>query len=137
MSFYRVRYLAVAVLVLGIAAGAGLLILRPDLMPYGSFRAGIDKIRSYVPGQTAEEQISDKSWKTVGETPTATVGGQAPEKKDLYLIEFKSGGRVYTDNLEIGDGKLTYETDTGLVVTINSYEVTGVQKFQEGQGPDS
>lgn len=106
--------------------------IRPDLVSVDSFRATFTTLMNYMPGRKA------------GETPGGSgrmagrggAGDQVAEKKEIYLIELKTGGRVYTDNLKTGDGKLTYETASGLVITINSHEVLGVRTFKEGEEPD-
>lgn len=128
MRSIRAKNVVAIVALIIVVTGVGVLIFRPELVPVEHFRAGIKVIIDSLPGSKAETASSGSQSKTA-------TGDQVPVKKDMYLIELKSGGRVYADNLKTGDGTLSYETDKGLLITINSSEVVGVRKFQEGEEP--
>lgn len=133
MAVYKKTQIAGIGLVILIILGAGVWFLRPDLVPLDSFSQGIEAIKGYIPGQKAV--LVDPGASSAG-NKAAAGGVPAVLKKNVYLIELKSGGRVITDNLKMGDGKLTYQTDKGLEVTIGSHEVTAVRKIKEGEEPD-
>lgn len=62
--------------------------------------------------------------------PAVPEEKQVVEQSHIYLIELYSGNPIYTKNLETGDSKITYETDSGLRVSIASHEVKSVQKLK-------
>lgn len=129
MAVYKKWQLGVIGTAILLILAGGVALLRPDLVPYATFRQGVGAIRGLI-GDTVSGDGADGAT-SVGDANTAA----AQVKKDLYRIELKTGGRIYTDNLQTGDGKLTYTTASGLVVTIESHEVIGVEKFKDGEEP--
>lgn len=55
---------------------------------------------------------------------------QVGEQSHIFLIELYSGSQIYTKNLKTGDGEITYETDSGLLISLASNEVKSVQKLK-------
>ncbi len=55
---------------------------------------------------------------------------QVEEQSHIFLIELYSGSQIYTKNLKTGDGEITYETDSGLLVSLASHEIKSVQKLK-------
>lgn len=115
----RQTRLAILVLLLVVVLVA---LLRPDLLSLSKVEEGVSAVRSLVSGEPSTSKVD--------------VGKEAaPEKKDMYRIDLKTGGRVYTDNLKRSDGTFTYTTKNGMVVAIEGHEVIGLVKYKEGEEP--
>jgi len=127
MAVYKKTQIAGIALIVLLFLGGGVALLRPDLVPYEAFVRGMETVKGYVSGKIAGNGKTSSS---------GTVGRSSETGRDIYRIELKTGGRVYTDNLKASDGKLTYQTPSGLEITLNSYEVMAVNKFKEGEEPD-
>lgn len=132
MRAIKAQNILVILLFLTIAGGVGIAIFRPDLVPVESFQKGVETIMSSFQGQKTTHDA--KKVKPTG-AEKANGDNPIPPKRDMYLLELKSGGRVYTDNLKTSDGTMTYITAQGLVITINAHEVIGVKKYKEGEEP--
>lgn len=125
MAVYKKWQISVIAAVVLLLLGGFVALLRPDLVPVDAFKRGMSVISDYVTGRKAEEK------------PSGQKIGSVAARKDIYRIDLKTGGRVYTDNLKKSDGTFTYTTSSGLVVTIPGHEVMGLIKFKEGQEPEN
>lgn len=123
MAVYKKWQIGVIVLIVLLLLGGLIALLRPGLVPVAVFRQGMAVVSGYFQGTTADKQKTDAEQ------------GAAAVKKDIYRIDLKTGGRVYTDNLKQSNGTFTYTTASGLVVTIQGHEVMGLIKFKEGEEP--
>lgn len=133
MKSIRIQNSIVIIAFLTVAVAVAIVIFRPDLVPFDSLKKGIEAIVNIVPGQNGKPDIVGGKPKIVA---SKSGDDQVVEKKDMYLIELKSGGKIYTDNLKTSDGTLSYATPQGLVISIKSHEVIGVRKYREGEEPD-
>lgn len=124
MAVYKKWQISVIMVVVLLLLGGMVVMLRPDLVPVDAFKQGVAVLSGYVTGKKVDKKETDT-------TPAAAV-----EKKDIYRIDLKTGGRVYTDNLKKSDGTFTYTTSSGLVVTIQGHEVMALKKFKEGEEPN-
>jgi len=127
MAVYKKTQIAGIAAIVLMFLGGGVALLRPDLVPYEAFLRGMETVKGYVRGE--------KEGKGSG-NGGGTVSGSSEAGREIYRIELKTGGRVYTDNLKTSDGKLIYQTPSGLEITLNSHEVMAVRKFKEGHEPD-
>ncbi|SHO48078.1 hypothetical protein [Desulfopila aestuarii] len=125
MAVYKKWQISVIIMLVLLLLGGLVVLLRPDLVPFDAFKRGMAVVSGYVTGQKVE--------KTEAGSPKNAVA----VKKDIYRIDLKTGGRVYTDNLKKSDGTFTYTTASGLVVTIQGHEVMALKKFKEGEEPDN
>lgn len=124
MAVYKKSQLAlIAVVILLLLAGL-VGALRPDLVVLARLGDGVAAVVGLISGKGV---------------PTATRGakpaGEPAPIKDIYRLDLKTGGRVYTDNLSKSDGSFTYTTPSGLVVTIPAHEVAALRQFKEGEEP--
>lgn len=132
MRAIKAQNILVILLFIIIAGSVGVMILRPDLVPIESFKKGVEVIQESLSGKKASE-IAEKDKKISAKNGSGE--NKPPVKKDIYLLELKSGGRVYTDNLKTSGGKMTYTTPQGLIISINGHEILSVKKFKEGEEP--
>lgn len=122
MAVYKKTQIGgIVVLVLALVAGA-LVLVRPDLMPVAGLERGVAAIVDLVAGKEGDRK------------PAEDVDNP-PVKKDIYRIDLKTGGRIYTDNLKKSDGTFIYTTGSGMVVAIQGHEVVGLVTFKEGEEP--
>jgi len=124
MAVYKKWQVSVIMVVALLLLGGLVVLLRPDLVPVDAFSQGMAVLSGFITGEKVEK---------------IEAGGRkgAAVKKDIYRIDLKTGGRVYTDNLKKSDGTFTYTTSSGLVVTIQGHEVMALKKFKEGEEPNN
>lgn len=125
MAVYKKWQISVIVTMVFLLLGGLAALLRPDLVPVNLVKRYLTVAVGYVTGRNVEAEAPDGK----------KAGGVV--KKDIYRIDLKTGGRVYTDNLKQSNGTFIYTTPSGLVVTILGHEVMGLKKFKEGAEPDN
>lgn len=122
MAVYKKTQIGgIVVLILALVVGA-LVLLRPDLVPVAGLERGVAAIVGLVAGKEGDRKVAKEQ-------------EQPPVKKDIYRIDLKTGGRIYTDNLKKSDGTFVYTTGSGMVVSIQGHEVVGLVTFKEGEEP--
>jgi len=123
MAVYKTWQISVIVVLVLLLAGGVVALLRPELVPVDGFKRGVAVVSGYFTGKNVEKE-------------QAGAENSVPVKKDIFRIDLKTGGRIYTDNLKKSDGTFTYTTSSGLVVTIQGHEVMGLITFKEGEEPN-
>jgi len=125
MAVYKKWQVSVIMVIVVLLLGGLVVLLRPDLVPVEAFNQGMAALSGHITGEKVEKIEAGVS------------KGAVAIKKDIYRIDLKTGGRVYTDNLKKSDGTFTYTTSSGLVVTIQGHEVMALKKFKEGEEPNN
>lgn len=103
---------------------------RPDLLPLPLFEQLYEKVRQPITSLTGIElpqsqQNNDDS----GKNGQNEGDVQAPPPRQLYRIELHSGGQIYSENVTLDGGNVSYMNKGGLAVTINRSEVLRIERL--------
>ena len=122
MAVYKKTQLGAIVTFILLVVVGTLALLRPEVLPIAGLERGVATVINLVTGREGE-----------GEQPV--VRAETPVRKEIYRLDLKTGGRIYTDNLKKSDGTFIYTTGSGMVVSIQGHEVVGLVSFMEGEEP--